>query len=282
MFRAEALVAVVLLATVSLAAAQTTIPKLSNTENQQSGIGTSQPQNHGAAANQNNPTAAAASPDRPIVVNIQEPKRSQADAEREKQDRDERAQTDRWMLQLTALIAFATAAQAFILAVTIYTSLKQLRPYVSAIPNWLYSFDDKTIAQARVEVKNRGVTPAFEVSSVISIDIFQIPLPKGFKFPGVKDTGTPPSALFPDAAIDHHTVAPRIFSQPELDQLVAGTHGLFVFGTVTYQRFRFFKHKTRFARRVTMDQKSMQRLVEKTKVKFDVSFVTAPYHNDAT
>jgi hypothetical protein len=180
------------------------------------------------------PTETRGTEKEPLVVrNIRSKEESAADTA----DHLQKAATDRWTLILSAAAVAGALIQALIFVVMLRTSRQQLRAYlfVEFSPRQPF-FDPLQGVQIPLRIVNRGQTPAYRVSQVISCNVLPFPL--------VSDPSHPTNAQIEDQQ-SFHTIGPTghidIFAQLERPLTTAESDGLledaariYVWGEIRY------------------------------------------------
>jgi hypothetical protein len=115
-------------------------------------------------------------------------------------------------------------------------SMRQLRAYVSSVPNKLGIVAPGAQIQAAFKIKNTGQTPAHSVQQWSAVDILPYPLPPNYPFP-LLASGTYTSVLsIPrGGSYTGHQRTTRTFSAAEIEEIMSGqTKRLYVIGLVKY------------------------------------------------
>jgi hypothetical protein len=131
---------------------------------------------------------------------------------------------------------------------------RQLRAYLGVTPIRVDAIGLSTGGcRALVWVRNAGVTPAFNVRSIASLDIFPWPLPRDFKFPPLVFSDDPSVVTnFPGDDEKANNLLPsnsRVFSAEELAEARKpnGNMKLYAFGFVEYDDvFKQTQRTTKF------------------------------------
>jgi hypothetical protein len=90
--------------------------------------------------------------------------------------------------------------------------------------------------EVRITVQNVGNTPANKVVADLHTDLLPLPLPVDFKIPEVDPTKGGSSTVGPHQSVFMMAVAPRVYSDDDVDDLKRGNKKLlYVFGTIAYE-----------------------------------------------
>jgi len=90
--------------------------------------------------------------------------------------------------------------------------------------------------EVRLTLQNAGSTPAYKVANNVYADTLPTSLPADFKIPEFNPSISGESTLGPHQTMILTAVAPRIYSDDEVNEIEHGTKAsLFVFGTITYE-----------------------------------------------
>ena len=213
----------------------------------------------GAASPPENPVPQASAPQQsasanyrgneqaPLFVNIKAlPLPTEAELEDKATERHEKAESDRWLVRLTAALVLVTAA---LVAATIFlylatrrlvegaedTAKKQLRAYVAAdigVP----TCQDGTLRFASAPIMiNTGVTPAKNLSYWITAAILPSDLPDDFKFPNKNEKRINDAALHPKQSFVVAAVVDEFVPEEEVKAVMeGGKRKLYCWGTITY------------------------------------------------
>ena len=134
------------------------------------------------------------------------------------------------------------------------TSIRQLRAYVIVDRVGINGVITNSQPTVTVEFKNSGQTPAYDVTSWISIGLSKFPLtysiPEEINFPTMKGSK---DIIF---LVGGKVLLPATMSSPltieEIDQLNTGTHAIYFIGKIIYKdafgierftKFKFFCNK---------------------------------------
>lgn len=105
----------------------------------------------------------------------------------------------------------------------------------------------------RLTLQNVGNTPANKLAFNLQTDLLPLPLPADFKIPAFDpvSAGTQPPTVGPHQNSLVNAVAPRIYSDEEVNDLKSGNKKLlYVFGTVTYQDVFGESHYTKICQMI--------------------------------
>lgn len=152
-----------------------------------------------------------------------------------------------WMVYITSTLALIT------LGLAIYTARlwgatntlakgaedtarRQLRAYISAVPNYVYFSTGTSRITITTQIINHGQTPASEVCTVGIVRICPYPLPNDFPFPDMPSTKNKGrSVRHPNAKNFSFKVSGEGFSELEKDNAIRGeTSRIYIFGITTY------------------------------------------------
>lgn len=193
-----------------------------------------------------------------------------------------------WLRNLHAADRIALAIgvlQSVVLYYTVHiarrASRQQMRAYICVTPNFIYSFDEKSTARFRFEIRNVGATPARLVSHRSGVAVLPTTLPPGFIFPKLDAPGSAPTALFPDAPIFGCAAAKAPFTEAEISKVKSREGGIYVFGLVTYRDVFKRRQWTRFAASVQADDATIAALTSRYEPEdLKVTFQYAQVGND--
>ena len=195
----------------------------------------------------------------PLVVEVKAmPERTQEERADQAAERHDKADTDRWLVRLTAILAVATAllviATGFLWNATKQlvggaedTAKRQLRAYVFVGEAEIIHAGTNMV-EAAIKIKNFGQTPAYDVTISTAAQAFNIPGDIAFAPTPVG----PDSSRFvfgPGAEGRHSIPLHTLIGEPEaMSGLKAGEGALYVYGEIRYRdtfrrqvgtRFRF-------------------------------------------
>jgi hypothetical protein len=90
--------------------------------------------------------------------------------------------------------------------------------------------------EVRLTVQNVGNTPAYKLTSNLYTDVLPSPLPADFEIPAFNPAMTGQTTVGPHQNMFISAIAPRIFSDDEVNEFQHGSKKLlYVFGTITYE-----------------------------------------------
>jgi hypothetical protein len=91
--------------------------------------------------------------------------------------------------------------------------------------------------EVRITMQNVGNTPAYKVASNLYTDVLPNPLPSDFEIPAFNPAMTGQTSVGPHQNLFVTAIAPRIYSDDEVNQFQHGDGKklLYVFGTITYE-----------------------------------------------
>jgi hypothetical protein len=114
-------------------------------------------------------------------------------------------------------------------------SRRELRAYVSVRPGFVFFFTIPPTANIVVQcvLTNHGQTPAFRINTAFDIGVF----PSGLREPPHQAARViaDEAAIFPAANININLTNSRQLTDQEANQVVAGTHAIYVWGTTRYR-----------------------------------------------
>jgi hypothetical protein len=159
---------------------------------------------------------------------------------------------------------------------------QQLRAYVSAVPDFIYSFDVKNSPKISFTMRNVGQTPAWDVSHRTEIFLCPNPLPSNYKFPPLTGAASAPTVLFPNVPFTGFKIASQPFSAIEIADINSGAVAIYVIGKVQYRDAFKKKRWSTFASFVGADASTLSKLTS-LYVPRDliITFNHAPIGNDA-
>jgi hypothetical protein len=230
------------------------------------------------------------------------------DDPREKQD--EKTEADRRLAQYTCELAIYTANlagftkwlvlatfglggigawQALQLARTVNmmddTAERQLRAYVSAIPNHIFAFNETTTVCIRYTISNHGLTPAYDMTSLARVDVLPYPLPPNWPFenPPANIARMSESVVYSDKPDFARTYMRRILTRDEIEQVIkADECRIYVYGLIRYIDAFKKPHTSRFCYSVIggnfLAEVTSGKLIDYVS---DMIFEAADQHNDA-
>jgi len=161
-------------------------------------------------------------------------------------------------------------------------SNRELRAYISVMPNFIENVDPNRITVVRSEVKNHGPTPAIGVLFRGRVSILPFPLPADLPLPPLGLPATSKYALFPGQTITH-----RAHSEGNLDvDLLARAvrddgFRIYVHGTVEYDDGLGNPRMTNFCRSIEGNN-SLQLVARGEAVESGIQYVFADRDNDLT
>jgi hypothetical protein len=124
------------------------------------------------------------------------------------------------------------------LAVDAETGHANVRAYISTQLGGLVpqNKDTNYHYEVRLTLQNVGNTPAYKVASNLYADILSNPLPADFELPTFNPAMTGLSTVGPHQTMFVTAIAPRIYSDDEVNEIQHGNKKLlYVFGTITYE-----------------------------------------------
>jgi hypothetical protein len=143
----------------------------------------------------------------PIVINVLAPQKTEAEATEERREREEKAQLDRRLVDLTKDVAiftgglFAATIALFLATGALWwstrrlvkgaeeTTERQLRAYIYVLPISLNHLDPTSFISFLFLQINVGKTPAYKATQSGVISIENHPLRPNFPFPTLPHTG---------------------------------------------------------------------------------------------
>jgi hypothetical protein len=137
---------------------------------------------------------------------------------------------------------------------------RQLRAYVSAVVDFMFSFDDNHLSSASFTMKNVGQTPAYRLTHRTRIIIAPEPLPQGFKFSKLTGPGSPPIVLFPNVPFNGTKTADRLFSTSEIASIRENTSRIYIYGEIRYRDVFGRRRWTKFSQFVSADIDTLSKL----------------------
>lgn len=195
-----------------------------------------------------------------LFIKIASSPNTQEEPSQSKKEKDERAAIERRSEVTTRIIASATIIQAIALILTIIvmvrTTKRQLRAYVfldtidigniigsppppvdgqTAIPVGAWIFRPETGPMTAIIIKNSGKTPAYDVVHTGYIGIYEYPTPI-FPAPPASPFKTV-MAIPPDGRTSKVIAIEHPLTSEEIDNLIKGTHAIYVYGNITYKTF---------------------------------------------
>jgi len=166
----------------------------------------------------------------PLVVKILPTLKTQEEARREREDREEKAASDRWLIILTGLLALGTFLQFLALVVIIRTTRRQVRAYVFIQGGEIRLINNDTAIMATIILKNFGQTPGYDFETWTNIRIGN---PNEPIFGAIK-TAAQKSIIAPSADLQ----APSQFipiTPQERAAINSGIRVIYVWGEVKYR-----------------------------------------------
>ena len=131
------------------------------------------------------------------------------------------------------------------------TAIRQSRAYVSAMPNHIFNFSAQVASGIKVELVNKGLTPAYAMSTRGCVDVLPLVLPPDFRFPQIPAPVASTMTLHSGETFNSEVYATRKFTQAEIDNAIAGTGiAIYVFGVVSYVDTFGVARETEFCRRI--------------------------------
>lgn len=230
----------------------------------------------------------------PLVVDIPPAPNTEKLAERKNEQENEKSSLDRLIAWSTVALAVITFFLALFTAKLWKstgdlakgaedTAKRQLRAYLSAQPNYIFSFDSTKLVEIKFTIVNHGQTPASQVQSAGFIDIFPYPLPSNYPLPNLPIVSKSKSVIHPNEVFHTHVFAGRLFTTNEIDQSVQGTQfRIYVFGKVNYVDAFGENRETIFCHSVFGDQ-NLNAVAGGVPIPtVEIKFEPAEQHNVAT
>ncbi len=230
----------------------------------------------------------------PFVVKTLPTEKTEAQTRQEENYKAEHANNERWTMQATVILAIVTAILAFftyrlwratkrLVEDSQDTAQRQLRAYLSAQPNYVFTFNPSILTEIKFSVFNHGQTPALQVQSAGLIDIFPYPLPPNHPFPNIPVSAKSRSVIHPSSGMDTHVFAVRLFAANEIAQAVAGTQfRIYIFGRVNYIDAFGTNRETKFCSSVVGDQNLGAVAGGVSIPTVEIKFEPDEQHNEAT
>jgi hypothetical protein len=160
------------------------------------------------------------------------------------------------------------------------TTQRQLRAYVSAMPEFISSFDATHAPRVRFRIQNSGTTPANDVRYRFGVAA----LPDGdFRLPASAADFSALGVLFPKAELSGASQRETTLDVAAVAALHDGTARLYCFGEIDYVDAFMHPRTTRFCHEVCADRENWLKLTsgygpDDLKIEFRV----APFGNTAT
>jgi len=133
--------------------------------------------------------------------------------------------------------AVAHAGHAEQVRVSEKSAERQLRAYVSAIPNFIAFHPNNNSFSIRYVITNHGQTPAYQMAGQVTIEVLSYPLPPDWQFltPPETQSRLSRSILFPGQRSPAITKMRQSIGASEIIQVTAGTERrIFVYGVIRY------------------------------------------------
>jgi hypothetical protein len=139
-----------------------------------------------------------------------------------------------------ALISAVVALLQFIALVATWgvmrqSARRQLRAYVSGLPDFISSFDETHYPTANYTLRNLGQTPAVNLVHRAQIAAFPFPLPVGFRLPPLTSRPAPTTVLFPNLPANGGCSMPTPFTDAELTAIRNRSMRVYIFGEMRYR-----------------------------------------------
>ena len=114
------------------------------------------------------------------------------------------------------------------------TERRQLRAYVTAFPNFIYSFDGENYFWFTAQLRNDGLTPDFNVSHKMGIELAPYPIPIEIYLPNPGGTSSPPMVLFPRDSFEATYTNNRLFTTEEISDIKEASVAIVLNVVVSY------------------------------------------------
>ena len=230
----------------------------------------------------------------PLVVRVVPTLDDEKVAERKIEQENEKATLDKLMAWATVSLAAITFFLALftaklwkstgqLVAGAEDTAKKQLRAYLSAQPNYVFSFGDSKLAEIRFAVVNHGKTPASMVKATGLVDILPFPLPANYPFQISPIAAKSCSVVHPNGGFQTHLISTRLFTTTEIAKAVEGTEfRIYAFGKVIYTDVFGDIRETSFCSSVFGDE-NLNAVAGGIPIpNVEIKFEPAEQHNEAT
>ena len=186
----------------------------------------------------------------PLVIKVTPSPNAQEEAAQAKKEKNKEATRNRRIEVTTYIVAGATAVQALALIITIIvmirTTRKQLRAHIAAEAPVVIPQDITAHRryEVRLNIRNVGNTPGYNVTFNTHVDILPIPLPEKFDFPLSPTPHIGTGTIFPNQAFTINGFLDKMCSAEEIIEIKnATTKGLYIYGIVSYRdTFKKIRH----------------------------------------
>jgi hypothetical protein len=230
----------------------------------------------------------------PFVVQVigAEPK-TQGNANQDSAGADRRS-IGRWMCAAAIALAVMAVLQlgAFVvMAIRLGQTIRsqednakrQLRAYVSALPEFIYAFGENEFPRARFKIHNTGATPAHFVQYRGNVVIVSEPLVVGHRFPELESSFSAPVAAFPNLPFLGRIQARDRFTKTDIIGVRTGSARIYVYGEVLYIDAFSEVQTTRFCASLAADSATLVKLTSRYEPDdLKIEFEAAPMGNTTT
>lgn len=111
---------------------------------------------------------------------------------------------------------------------------RQLRAYVSLVPNFAVAFGEQSLARGKFLIENTGVVPARRVRSRGDIIVGPNPLPEDYEFPKIRMPYGIPMAAFRGNKYAGEVTASRLFTASEIEEIRTERKRVYIYGECLY------------------------------------------------
>lgn len=163
------------------------------------------------------------------------------------------------------------------------TAQRQLRAYVTGVPEFMFSFDEEHVPRARFRIHNSGLTPANDVRHRTDIIALPQPLMLGMTLPIPSGPFSPAFVLFPHTDFFVTKQRDAVFDHATISEIRNNAARIYIYGEIEYVDAFGSKRSTMFCQAVCADETGLTSLTSlHGPADLKLTFESAPMGNKAT
>jgi hypothetical protein len=163
------------------------------------------------------------------------------------------------------------------------TAQRQLRAYVTGIPEFMFSFDEEHLPYVKFRVHNSGLTPAKDVRHRTEINTLPHHIEPGMTLPPPSGPFSAPFVLFPHTDFFGTKRRDAVFDRATIAAIRSEAVCIYVYGEIEYVDAFGSKQSTTFCQAVRADADTLTKLTSLYGPSdLKLTFEIAPMGNKAT